>query len=106
MPGCFTPTEIVTAWEAGADMVKLFPAELGGPALLRALSAPLPQVSFVPVGGVSSNNTAEYIRNGAAAVGVGNSLVSQKLLEEGRIEELSDRAAAFVREVERGRHPS
>ena len=59
MPGCFTPTEAVTAWEAGADMIKLFPADLGGPALVKALLAPLPQLEIVPVGGVDLSNVAD-----------------------------------------------
>ncbi len=103
MPGCMTPTEILTAWEAGADMIKLFPAEAGGPALLRAIRAPLPQIDLVPVGGVDLTNAAEYIRAGAAALGVGSSLINQKLIDAGDMGELTRRAAAFVAEVKKGR---
>jgi 2-dehydro-3-deoxyphosphogluconate aldolase/(4S)-4-hydroxy-2-oxoglutarate aldolase len=103
MPGCFTPTEMLAAWEAGADMVKLFPAEIGGPALVKAIRAPLPQLEIVPVGGVDLNTAADFIRNGAAALGVGSSLVNQKLLDTGDMDELTRRAAAFIEEVKKGR---
>jgi len=103
MPGCFTPTEMLTAWEAGADMVKLFPAEIGGPALVKAIRAPLPQLEIVPVGGVDLNTAADFIRNGAAALGVGSSLVNQKLLDTGDMAELTRRAARFIEEVKKGR---
>ncbi len=103
MPGCFTPTEMLTAWEAGADMVKLFPAEIGGPALVRAIRAPLPQLEIVPVGGVDLTTAADFIRSGAAALGVGSSLVNQKLLDAGAMAELTRRAAAFIEEVKKGR---
>ncbi len=103
MPGCFTPTEMLTAWEAGADMVKLFPAEIGGPALVKAIRAPLPQLEIVPVGGVDLNTAADFIRSGAAALGVGSSLVNQTLLDAGDMAELTRRAAAFIEEVQKGR---
>ncbi len=102
-PGCYTPTEMLTAWEAGADMVKLFPAEVGGPGLVKALLAPLPQLKIVPVGGVDLKTAADFIRSGAYALGVGSSLVNQKLLDEGNMEELTRRAAAFIEEVKKGR---
>ena len=103
MPGCFTPTEMLTAWEAGADLVKLFPAEIGGPALVKAIRAPLPQLEIVPVGGVDLNTAADFIRSGAAALGVGSSLVNQKLLDAGDMAELTRRAARFIEEVKKGR---
>ena len=103
MPGCFTPTEMLTAWEAGADMVKLFPAEIGGPALVKAIRAPLPQLEIVPVGGVDLNTAADFIRNGAAALGVGSSLVNQQVLDAGDMAELTRRAAAFIEEVKKGK---
>ena len=103
MPGCYTPTEILTAWEAGADMVKLFPASVGGADLLKAILAPLPQVELVPVGGVDLNTAADFIRKGAAALGVGSSLINQELLDEGNMAELTRRAAAFIEEVKQGR---
>jgi 2-dehydro-3-deoxyphosphogluconate aldolase/(4S)-4-hydroxy-2-oxoglutarate aldolase len=106
MPGCFTPTEMLAAWEAGADMIKLFPADVGGPGLIKALLAPLPQLQIVPVGGVDLNTAAAFVRNGAVALGVGGSLISQKLLDAGEMDELIRRAAAFVGEVKKGRELS
>ena len=103
LPGCFTPTEMLTAWEAGADMVKLFPAEVGGPDLIRAILAPLPQLQIVPVGGVDLNTAADFIRKGAAALGVGSSLINQKLLETDDMAELTRRAQAFIEQVQEGR---
>jgi 2-dehydro-3-deoxyphosphogluconate aldolase/(4S)-4-hydroxy-2-oxoglutarate aldolase len=103
LPGCYTPTEMLTAWEAGADMVKLFPASVGGPDLIQAILAPLPQLEIVPVGGVDLNTAAEFIRKGAAALGVGSSLINQKLLDAGDISELTRRAARFIEEVKKGR---
>ncbi len=103
MPGTFTPTEMLTAWEAGADMVKLFPAEIGGPALVKAILAPLQQLQIVPVGGVDLKTAADFVRNGAAALGVGSSLINQKLLDAGDMNELTRRAAAFIEEVKKGR---
>ena len=103
IPGAYTPTEIVTAWEAGADMVKVFPASIGGPPLIKALKAPLPQVDLVPVGGVNLDTAAGFIRAGAAALGVGSALINQRLLEEGDFAALTERARRFVEEVARGR---
>ncbi len=84
MPGIYTPTEALTAIEAGADMVKLFPASFGGPELVKAIRAPLPQLEIVPVGGVDLNTAADFIRAGSAALGVGSSLVNNQLLADGR----------------------
>lgn len=102
-PGAFTATEIVTAWEAGADMVKIFPASLGGPDLIKALKAPLPQVEMMAVGGVEIENTAQFIRAGASGVGVGGSLVNDSLLKQGNFAEITRRAAAFIEAVQKGR---
>ncbi len=103
MPGIMTPTEALTAWEAGADMVKLFPASVGGPAMIKAIRAPLPQLEIVPVGGVNLDTAVEFIRQGAAALGVGSSLVNQKLLDAGDMDELPRRAVAFIAAVKEGR---
>jgi len=103
MPGCYTPTEMLTAWEAGADMIKLFPASVGGPALIRAILAPLPQLEIVPVGGVDLDTAADFAAAGAAALGVGSSLVNQKLLDTGDMAELTRRANAFIGKVQEGR---
>jgi 2-dehydro-3-deoxyphosphogluconate aldolase/(4S)-4-hydroxy-2-oxoglutarate aldolase len=103
VPGCYTPTEMLAAWQAGADMVKLFPASVGGPALVKAILAPLPQLEIVPVGGVNLDTAAQFIASGAAALGVGSSLVNQELLDAGDMDELTRRAAAFVEKVQEGR---
>ena len=103
IPGAYTPTEVLTAWECGADMVKVFPASFGGPALIKAIKAPLPQVELVPVGGVNLDTTADFIRAGAAAVGVGSALIDQRLLDSGDFGALTDRARRFIEEVARGR---
>jgi 2-dehydro-3-deoxyphosphogluconate aldolase/(4S)-4-hydroxy-2-oxoglutarate aldolase len=103
LPGAYTPTEILTAWEAGADMLKVFPANIGGPEFIKAIKAPLPQVELVPVGGVGIENTADFIRAGASAVGVGSSLIDQKLLEKEDWSALEGRARRFIEEVDRGR---
>jgi len=102
-PGCYTPTEMLAAWQAGADLTKLFPADVGGPSLIKAILAPLPQLNIVPVGGVNLDNAAEFIKRGATALGVGSSLVSQKLLETGDMAELTRRAGAFIEAVKKGR---
>lgn len=103
MPGCYTPTEALTAWEAGADMIKLFPASVGGADFVKAILAPLPHLEIVPVGGVNLDTAADFIRNGAAALGVGSSLVNQKLLDAKDLDELTRRAKAFIAEVHKGR---
>lgn len=103
MPGCFTPTEALTAWEAGADMIKLFPASVGGADFIKAILSPLPHLEIVPVGGVNLDTAADFIRKGAAALGVGSSLVHQKLLDTNDLDELTRRAKAFIAEVQKGR---
>ena len=103
MPGAYTPTEIIAAWEAGAAIVKIFPASVGGPGLIKALKGPLPQVRMAAVGGVDLSNTCEFIRAGCDVVGVGGELVSQKLLDSRDFEALAQRAQAFHQEVEKGR---
>lgn len=96
LPGCFTPSEALAAWEAGASMIKLFPAGVGGPAFVKALLAPLPQLELVPVGGVDLENARAYMAAGATAVGIGSSLVSEALLDAGDLPELTRRAAALI----------
>ncbi len=103
MPGCYSPTEVVAGWEAGADFIKLFPASVGGPDLIKAILAPFPQVQIVPVGGVNLDTASDFIRKGSAAIGVGSSLVSQALLDAGDMDELSRRAAVYIEQVKRGR---
>lgn len=103
MPGAFTPTEIVSAWQAGADYVKVFPASVGGPGLIKALRGPLPQVRLIPVGGVDLTNTADFVRAGADVVGVGGELINQKLLDARDFATITETAARFRAEVAAGR---
>lgn len=104
MPGALTPTEIVTAWEAGADFVKVFPCgALGGAKYIKSLKAPLPHIEMVPTGGVSLENTADFLRAGAAAVAVGAELVDAKTITEGRYEVFEERARMFLAEVAKAR---
>lgn len=99
MPGCFTPTEILDAWDAGADIVKVFPATTLGPGYLRDVRAPLPQVKLMPTGGVTVENAGEWIRAGAVAVGVGSSLLDTEAIASGRFEVIRERAERMVANV-------
>lgn len=102
MPGAFTPTEVITAWEAGADIVKVFPSDVAGPAYLKALRGPLPQVRLMPTGGVNLETAADFLRAGACALGVGGSLVEPKAVESGdmkRIEQLARQYVEIVRQT-------
>jgi 2-dehydro-3-deoxyphosphogluconate aldolase/(4S)-4-hydroxy-2-oxoglutarate aldolase len=104
MPGALTPTEVVEAWNAGADLVKVFPAgAVGGASYLKALKAPLPQIELVPTGGVSLKTAADFIRAGAAALGVGADLVDIKAIREGQAGMITDRAKQFVQIVHEAR---
>lgn len=103
LAGAYTPTEVLAAWEAGADLVKVFPASVGGPGFIKALRGPLPQVRLVPVGGVDLHNAAAFIRAGAEVVGVGGELISQELLDARDFVSISEAAARFRAEVEIGR---
>ena len=100
MPGALTPTEVVHAWNAGADFVKIFPAgAVGGPSYLKALKAPLPQIELVPTGGVSLKTAADFIKAGAAALGIGADLVDIKAIREGQAALITERAKQFVQIV-------
>lgn len=103
IPGCYTPTEMLSAWEAGADMINLFPARIGGPTLIKEILAPLPQLEIVPVGGVNLKTAEEFIKNGAAAIGVGSALISQALLNANDMEKITRKAEAFIQEIKKGR---
>lgn len=104
MPGALTPTEVVQAWTAGADFVKVFPAgAVGGPSYLKALKAPLPQIELVPTGGVSLKTAADFIKAGAAALGVGADLVDIKAIREGQASLITERAKQFVEIVREAR---
>lgn len=104
MPGALTPTEVVQAWSAGADFVKVFPAgAVGGASYLKALKAPLPQIELVPTGGVSLKTAADFIKAGASALGVGADLVDLKAIREGQQKLITERAREFVRIVREAR---
>jgi len=96
MPGCFTPTEIYAAWEAGADVVKVFPATSLGPAFFKDIKGPLPHIKLMPTGGVQLDNVGDWIRAGAVAVGVGSALMDPAAIASGRYEVLTEKAKAFV----------
>lgn len=103
-PGALTPTEVVTAWQAGADMVKIFPCgPVGGPKYIKALKGPLPHIEFVPTGGVSLENAAEFIKAGASAVAVGSELVNVKVLREGKLDVITETARRFMEAVKSAR---
>ncbi len=106
MPGAFTPTEIVTAWEAGADVVKVFPADVGGPAFLKALRGPLPQIRLMPTGGVDLSTAESFIKAGACCLGVGSSLVEPHAVASGNFARIREIAAQFVAIVRRARGAS
>lgn len=103
-PGALTPTEVVRAWNAGADAVKVFPAgAVGGANYLKALKAPLPQVELIPTGGVSLKTAGDFIKAGAMALGVGADLVDTKALRDGRDELITERARQFLEIVRQAR---
>jgi 2-dehydro-3-deoxyphosphogluconate aldolase/(4S)-4-hydroxy-2-oxoglutarate aldolase len=99
MPGCFTPTEILTAWELGADVVKVFPATALGPGCFKDIRGPLPHVRLMPTGGVTRENAGDWIRAGAFAIGVGTALVDPRAVAAGRLDAIADNALHFVRAV-------
>jgi 2-dehydro-3-deoxyphosphogluconate aldolase/(4S)-4-hydroxy-2-oxoglutarate aldolase len=104
LPGALTPTEVVAAWQAGADMVKVFPAgALGGASYIKALKAPLPQIDLVPTGGVSLRTAADFIKAGATALGVGADLVDTQALAAGQAGEITRKAREFVELVKAAR---
>ena len=103
IPGTFTPTEILTAWEAGADIVKVFPATVGGPQYFRDIKGPLPQIRLMPTGGVNLENTPDFIRAGAVAVAAGTSLVDKKAVSERNFDLITETAKKFVEAVKLAR---
>jgi 2-dehydro-3-deoxyphosphogluconate aldolase/(4S)-4-hydroxy-2-oxoglutarate aldolase len=105
MPGCFTPTEILAAWESGADIVKVFPATVLGPGFFKDVHGPLPAVRMMPTGGVTRENAGDWIRAGAVAIGVGTALVDPRLVSDQRFDAIADRARAFVAAVRDARTP-
>jgi len=104
IPGAMTPTEILSAWNAGADMVKVFPAaQLGGPDYLKALKGPLPQILLVPTGGVNLQNTGAFIKAGASAVGAGGELVDKKAVKEKKFHVITENTRAFLKTIREAR---
>jgi 2-dehydro-3-deoxyphosphogluconate aldolase / (4S)-4-hydroxy-2-oxoglutarate aldolase len=105
MPGAYTPTEVLAAWEAGAEVVKLFPADIGGPAYLKALKGPLPQVRILPTGGVNLQTLPEFFKAGACAVGLGSSLVEKDAVDRGDFARIRDLARQYVELVAKTKEP-
>ena len=96
MPGALTPTEILTAWEAGADIVKVFPADVVGPAFFKAMRGPLPQIRLMPTGGVDLTTAAEFLKAGACCLGVGGQLVEPKAVAERNFDRIRELARQYV----------
>lgn len=103
IPGAFTPTEILTAWEAGADIVKVFPADVVGPAFFKALRGPLPQIRLMPTGGVDLTTAAAFLQAGACCLGVGGQLVEPKAVAERNFTRIRDLARQYVAIVQQTR---
>jgi len=102
-PGAYTPTEVVRAWDLGADAVKIFPASVGGPAYIKALRGPLPHIPFIPTGGVDEHNVGEFLKAGAFAVGAGGSLFDAKKLKARDWNGLTETARRFMAAVRNAR---
>lgn len=103
MPGAFTPTEILTAWEAGADIVKVFPADVGGPSYLKAIHGPLPQIRLMPTGGVDLKTAESFLKAGACALGVGGALVEKDAVERGDMDRIRTLGKQYVEIIEQYR---
>ncbi|HEY1859894.1 MAG TPA: bifunctional 4-hydroxy-2-oxoglutarate aldolase/2-dehydro-3-deoxy-phosphogluconate aldolase [Gemmataceae bacterium] len=103
MPGAFTPTEILAAWEAGADIVKVFPAEVVGPAFFKAMRGPLPQIRLMPTGGVDLTTAAAFLQAGACCLGIGSQLVEPRAVAERDFARLRDLARQYVAVVRQAR---
>lgn len=99
MPGCFTPTEIQTAYEAGADIIKVFPADVLGMAFFKGVLAPMPHLKLMPTGGVSLTNAGEWIKAGACAVGVGSALLDKDAIQSGNFAKLTENAKIIMKSV-------
>ncbi len=100
IPGAMTPTEILKAWEMGADIVKVFPAgNLGGPSYIKAIKAPLPHVLLNPTGGITLANAADFIKSGASVISVGSALIDKKAIKEKKFEVITEKARKFLEEI-------
>lgn len=102
-PGAFTPTEILAAWEAGADIVKVFPADVLGPVFFKAMRGPLPQIRLMPTGGVDLTTAADFLKAGACCLGVGSQLVDPKLVAAKSFDAITERAKQYVAAVKQAR---
>ena len=103
-PGALTPTEVLTAWEAGADVVKIFPCgNVGGPKYIKALKGPFPQIEMIPTGGVNLETTGDFLKAGACAVAVGGELVDAKSVKEGRFDIIENRARQYLAAIAKAR---
>jgi 2-dehydro-3-deoxyphosphogluconate aldolase/(4S)-4-hydroxy-2-oxoglutarate aldolase len=103
IPGGFTPTEILAAWTAGADVVKVFPATVGGPAFFKDIKGPLPQIKLTPTGGVDLKTAGAFIKAGAEFLGVGSALVTKEALATGDMKSITSLAEQFCAEVRKAR---
>jgi 2-dehydro-3-deoxyphosphogluconate aldolase/(4S)-4-hydroxy-2-oxoglutarate aldolase len=101
MPGALTPTEVVAAWQAGADIVKIFPSELTGPGYIKSLKAPLPQIRLMPTGGVNLETATSFLQAGACALGIGGSLVEAKAVATGDLKRIESLARQFLEIVDK-----
>src|ERR1700686_3835729 len=103
-PGALTPTEVVTAWDAGADIVKIFPCgNVGGPKYIKALRGPFPHIEMIPTGGVNLETAGEFLKAGACAVAVGGELVDAKTIKEGRFDIIEERAKHYLAAIRKAR---
>ena len=103
-PGALTPTEVLTAWEAGADAVKVFPCgNVGGPKYIKALKGPFPHIEMIPTGGVNLETAGDFLKAGACAIAVGAELVDAKTIQEGRFDVIEDRARQYLACVAKAR---
>jgi 2-dehydro-3-deoxyphosphogluconate aldolase/(4S)-4-hydroxy-2-oxoglutarate aldolase len=103
MAGALTPTEVFQAYNVGADVIKIFPGSLGGPAYIKALKGPFPYIPMMPTGGVNAGNMAEWFSTGVVAVGAGSELCPPQLAKDGKFDEISKRASEFVQVVKSAR---
>ncbi|MDH7602861.1 MAG: bifunctional 4-hydroxy-2-oxoglutarate aldolase/2-dehydro-3-deoxy-phosphogluconate aldolase, partial [Armatimonadota bacterium] len=94
-PGAFTPTEVITAWQAGGDIIKIFPANVVGPSYFKDLHGPFPNIPLMPTGGVDLSTARTWLEHGAVALGVGSALIDRKLMKEGNFAEITERARKF-----------
>ena len=104
MPGCFTPTEIQTAYEYGADIIKVFPADVVGMAFFKAVLAPLPHLKLMPTGGVNLTNAGDWLKAGACAVGIGSALLDKKAIADENYSVLTQNAKTIMENIQKGKN--